>query len=107
MTHSSETSVDISCKKKKCLDLDAVLDTIIRFSHSEKKNSFLDLFTNSKQRYSLLVMLFIFIDIESLCRLSKVSRERHCVDTEKSLCTHGISVSTQEVLKLCQSFQSN
>ena len=110
MTHSSETSVkipvDISCRTKKCLHLDAFLDTIIKFSHLEKKISFLDLFTKSKQRYSPLVMLFIFIDIESLCRLSK-AKQKQCVDTEKSLCTQGISVSTQEVLTLCQSFQRN
>ena len=37
--------------------------------------------------YSSLVMLFIFIGTE--------------------LCTRGISVSTQEVLTLCQPFQSN
>ena len=42
----------ISCKNKKYLDLDAFLDTIISFSHLEKKIPFLDLFTNSKQRYT-------------------------------------------------------
>ena len=33
--------------------------------------------------------------------------KRHCVNTEKSLCIQGNSVSTQEVLTLCQPFQSN
>ena len=33
--------------------------------------------------------------------------KRHSVNTEKSLCTQGNSVSTQEVLTLCQPFQSN
>ena len=39
MTHSSEKQVkiDTSCKNKKCLDLDAFLDTIISISHLEKK----------------------------------------------------------------------
>ena len=35
----------------------------------------------------LVVLLF---DIESFCRQSK-GKQRHCVDTEKSLCTQGIS----------------
>ena len=56
--------------------------------------------------YSSLVMLFISIDIESLCPLSK-GKQRHCVDTEKFLCRQGISVLTQEILTLCQPFQSN
>ena len=49
---------------------------------------------------SWLVMLssltiIIVIDIEILCPPSK-DNQRHCVDTEKFLCTQGNSVSTQE-----------
>ena len=43
MTHSSETSEDRHIM---------FLDTIISFSHSEKKIPFLDLFTTSKQHYT-------------------------------------------------------
>ena len=47
----------------------------------------------------------------SLTSKSCVDRQkvikRHCVNTEKSLCTQGNSVLTQEVLMLCQPFQSN
>ena len=49
--------IDISCENKKCLDLDAFLDTIISFSHLRKKIPFLDLFTNSKQRHLESVLI--------------------------------------------------
>ena len=46
--------IDISCKNKKCLDSDAFLDTIISFSHLEKKIPFLEMFTNNKQRCTFI-----------------------------------------------------
>ena len=53
------------------------------------------------------LMIIIVVDIEILCRPLK-RNYRHCVDTEKALCTQGNSaVATQEVLTSCQSFQNN
>ena len=57
--------------------------------------------------WTWLVMLspltiIIAADIEILCRPSK-RNQRHCVDTEKSLCTQG---NSQEVLTLCQAVYS-
>ena len=46
-----QVKIDISCKNKKMLRFGCFFRYHYQFSHSDKKFPFLDLSTNSKQRY--------------------------------------------------------